>query len=111
MPLSLSDDEFAAVQAAAAPIHPLQRGAFLEALAKELEQHPVVGPGLVHRLAAELQRRYLVEAQRETSHFAEPQHFRARQVGTLSTSGLSASIGGTPAAPLQVGGQTSEVGE
>ena len=50
MPLSLSDDEFAAVQAAAAPIHPMQRDAFLKALAVELERHPVVGPGLVHRL-------------------------------------------------------------
>ena len=50
MPLSLSDAEYNAVQAAAAPIHPLQRGAFLQALAAELEKHPVVGPGLVHRL-------------------------------------------------------------
>ena len=64
MPLSLTDDEYAAVQAAAAPIRPLERGAFLQALAKELEQHPVVGPGLVHRLAADLQRRFSVEAQR-----------------------------------------------
>jgi hypothetical protein len=47
MPLSLSDDEYAAVQAAAAPIHPLQRDAFLKALAAELEHHPVVGPGVV----------------------------------------------------------------
>ena len=79
--LSLSDDEYAAVQAAAAPIHPLQRGAFLEALAKELEQHPVVGPGLLHRLAADLQCRFGVEAQRETSHSAGPRHLRARQAG------------------------------
>jgi hypothetical protein len=46
MPLSLNDDEYNAVQAAAAPIHPLQRGAFLQALATELERHPVVGPAL-----------------------------------------------------------------
>ena len=56
MPLSLNDDEYNAVQAAAAPIHPLQRDAFLKALAVELERHPVVGPGLVHRVAAELQK-------------------------------------------------------
>jgi hypothetical protein len=31
MPLSLNDDEYNAVQAAAAPIHPLQRDAFLNA--------------------------------------------------------------------------------
>jgi hypothetical protein len=73
--LSLSDDEFAAVQAAAAPIHPLQRGAFLEALATELEKHPVVGPGLVHRCAADLQRRFVVEAHSEA--LREPRHLKA----------------------------------
>ena len=45
MPLSLNDDEYNAVQAAAAPIHPRQRGAFLQALAKEVEGHSVIGPG------------------------------------------------------------------
>jgi hypothetical protein len=38
MPFSLNDDEYNAVQAAAAPIHPLQRDAFLKALAVELER-------------------------------------------------------------------------
>jgi hypothetical protein len=80
MPLSLSDDEYNAVQAAAAPMHPLQRGAFLQALAKELESHPVVGPGVVHRCAAELQRRFGVEAHAETSH-SEPRH-RARRAAS-----------------------------
>lgn len=56
MPLSLSDAEYAAVQAAAAPIHPLQRGAFLQALATELERHAIIGPGLVHRYAANYRR-------------------------------------------------------
>jgi hypothetical protein len=59
MPLALTDDEYEAVQAAAAPIHPLQRGTFLQALATELERHPVVGPGLVHSYAAELQRKFV----------------------------------------------------
>jgi hypothetical protein len=45
MPLALNDDEMNAVQAAAAPIHPLQRDAFLKALAAELEKHTVIGPG------------------------------------------------------------------
>jgi hypothetical protein len=81
MPLSLNDAEFAAVQAAAAPIHPNQRHAFLQALAAELEKHAVVGPGLVHRLAAEVQRRYVIEAQRETSRCAGPRHLQARQAG------------------------------
>jgi hypothetical protein len=36
MPLALTDAEFAAVQAAAAPIHPMQRDAFLKALPPSL---------------------------------------------------------------------------
>ena len=43
VPLSLSDAEYAAVQAATSPIHPLQRGDFLKALAAELEMHPTIG--------------------------------------------------------------------
>jgi hypothetical protein len=76
MPLALSDDEYSAVMAAAAPIHPLQRGAFLQALATELEKHSIVGPGVVHRCAAELQRTFGVTAHSETAH--EPRHLRAR---------------------------------
>jgi hypothetical protein len=79
MPLALNDSEFAAVQAAAGPIHPLQRGAFLQALAVELEKYAVVGPGVVFRCAAELQKRFGVTAHSETSHTAE--RHRARQAG------------------------------
>jgi hypothetical protein len=79
--LSLSDDEYVAVLAAAGPIHPLQRDDFLRTLAAELERHPVVGEGLVHRLAAELQRRYVVEARHETSSHATPRHLRAHEAG------------------------------
>jgi hypothetical protein len=83
MPLSPSDTEYAAVQAAAA-IHPRQRGDFLKALATELERHPVFGPGLVHRLAAELQMTFGVEAHGETS-LTHAQ--RARQAGGRRRSG------------------------
>jgi hypothetical protein len=79
MPLALNDAEYAAVMAAAAPIHPAQRGAFLEALAKELERHPVIGPGVVHRCAADLQKTFVVAAHNETSHAVEPRHLQARQ--------------------------------
>ena len=75
-PLALNDNEYSAVMQAAQPVHPLQRGAFLEALAKELERHPVVGPGLVHRCAAELQRHYVIAPEREMS--PDP---RQRQAG------------------------------
>jgi hypothetical protein len=80
MPLSLSDDELSAVRRAAAPVHPQQRDAFLKALASELEQHPVVGPGLVHRLAADVQRRYVIAPERGTSVAAAPREQLARQV-------------------------------
>jgi hypothetical protein len=80
MPLSLSDDEYSAVQAAAAPIHPQQRGAFLKALAVELERHPVVGPGLVHRCAADLQRTFGVTAHTETALTLSRDIGRARRL-------------------------------
>ena len=79
MPLSLSDDEMNAVQAAAAPVHPLQRDAFLKALATELERHAVVGPGVVHRCAAALQKSFVVAAHSGTAH--APRHLRASQAG------------------------------
>ena len=79
MPLNLTDDEYVAIQAAAAPIHPLQRDAFLKALAVELEKHPAIGPGVVHRCVAALQRTFVVEAHAETAH--APRHLRANQAG------------------------------
>jgi hypothetical protein len=79
MPLSLTDDEMNAVQAAAAPVHPLQRDAFLKALAVELERYPVVGPGVVHRCAAALQKTFVVAAHSETSY--GPRH-RPRQAAS-----------------------------
>jgi hypothetical protein len=45
MPLSLSDDEYAAVMQAAAPIVPSDRGLFLESLAEALARHPICRPG------------------------------------------------------------------
>jgi hypothetical protein len=79
MPLSLSDDEYAAVLQAAAPIHPMQRDDFLQALAGELERHPVIGAGVVHRCAADLQRRYVVEARKEAEIAGAPRHLTPRQ--------------------------------
>jgi hypothetical protein len=67
MPLSLSDAEYDAIMQAAAPIHPRQRDAFLKALAAELERQPVVGPGIVHRCARDLQKTFTVEAHSEAS--------------------------------------------
>jgi hypothetical protein len=48
-------------------------------LAKELERHPVVGRGLVHRLAADLQRQFVVQARAEAATAAAPRHLPPRQ--------------------------------
>jgi hypothetical protein len=61
MPIRISDDDYVTIARAAEPVPPQQRGDFLRSLAIELERHPVIGPGLVHRLAAELQARFTVE--------------------------------------------------
>jgi hypothetical protein len=76
MPLSLSDDEYVAVLAAAGPIHPLQRDDFLRTLAAERRWGGPCAPA-----PAELQRRYVVEARHETSSHATPRHLRAHEAG------------------------------
>jgi hypothetical protein len=59
MPLvRLSDDELNAVMRAAQPLDPDRRGLFLEAVAVALADQVEVGPGLVHRICAEQQRRF-----------------------------------------------------
>jgi hypothetical protein len=62
MPLNLPEDLCSTVMAAAALIALAERNRFLIELADELGPHSVIGPGVVHRCAAELQRRYTVEA-------------------------------------------------
>ncbi len=59
MPLSLSDDEMAAVTQAAAPIDPRLRDAFLIDVANQLSKHPQLGPGIVSRIVAQIQHQYL----------------------------------------------------
>ena len=56
--IALTDDELSAVMDAARPIPPASRDAFLHALAAELAQHPVIGEGLIHRVARDVQRKY-----------------------------------------------------
>jgi hypothetical protein len=92
MPLSLSDDEYNAVQAAAAPIHPQQRGAFLQALAVELEGYSVIGPGVVHRCAAASQKTFVVAAHAETSRSAEPHHRGGPPGRALEAAGRSFAV-------------------
>jgi hypothetical protein len=78
-PLQLTDVEMDAVLRAAAPVHPSQRDDFLRAMAAELAQHAVIGEGLIHRLAMEWQRRFVVSARVEAATRLNEPSPRARQ--------------------------------
>jgi hypothetical protein len=56
-PIRLTDDELDAVMSAAQPIAIERRDAFLQAVAAELRGREV-GPGLVHRVVAQVQREF-----------------------------------------------------
>ena len=53
-PLSLSDAELHAVMLAAAPLHQMDRSAFLVAVVERLGSESTVGPGTVNRIIREL---------------------------------------------------------
>ena len=81
-PLHLSDEEMDVLLGLAAPIAYARRREFMEAVAAAVEQAGVgsgVGVGLVHRVAREVQGRFMLEAQRKTTLAAAPRHLRARQ--------------------------------
>jgi hypothetical protein len=58
-PIKLSDDQMEMLLHFAAPLHPQVRPAFLESVAQAL-QGQALGDGIVHRVAAEQQRRFWV---------------------------------------------------
>jgi len=58
MPLNISDDELAAIMNAAQPLPLESRDGFLQAVAARLGQCTDVGPGLVHRVCADEQKRF-----------------------------------------------------
>jgi hypothetical protein len=60
-PIRLSDDELSAVFSAARPLPVEHRGAFLEEVANALANCAEVGPGVVHRVAFELQRAFFTQ--------------------------------------------------
>jgi hypothetical protein len=62
--LRLPDHEFDRLMQAAKPVAEPDRDALLKDIAAELGQHEVVGPGLLHRIISEVQRRYDVGDQR-----------------------------------------------
>jgi len=57
MIIRLTDSELEAVFTAARPLHPRDRDAFLQAIAKELNTLPEVGDGAVQRVVSDVQRR------------------------------------------------------
>jgi hypothetical protein len=57
-PIALNDTELAEVMAAARPLARHQRDGFLQAVADELSRCGQVGPGVVHRVCRELQRKF-----------------------------------------------------
>jgi len=52
---------------AARPVASPERDAFLNDIAAELGQHEVIGPGLLHRIINEVQRRYDLADQRRST--------------------------------------------
>jgi hypothetical protein len=67
--LALTDVELEIVMGLSAPILQSQRGAFLQALAAELQANPdAVGSGAIHRLGRELQRRFLRHTEATRGH-------------------------------------------
>ena len=55
--LKLTDDELTAVFETARTLPRCDRDLFLKTLASELDMQPVLGPGIVHRIAREIQQR------------------------------------------------------
>ena len=58
-PISLTEDQMMALTAAAQPLSPRCRSAFLEECAQELARLPEVGDGALHRVVMQVQRAYL----------------------------------------------------
>lgn len=65
--LRLTDHDFDRLMQAAKPVAMPDRDAFLKDIAAELGKHEVVGPGLLHRIIGEVERRYDIADQRRSS--------------------------------------------
>jgi hypothetical protein len=57
-PIKLTDDELTAVMAHARPLDPDLRDPFLRSVANALQGQAVIGPGVVARVCAEMQRQF-----------------------------------------------------
>jgi hypothetical protein len=54
----LTDEQANAVFAAAHPLPPHRRSAFLEEVAREISRHPILGDGLLYRLIVQIQKKH-----------------------------------------------------
>ena len=67
--LRLPARELDLLMQAVKPVAEPDRDALLKDIAAELGQHEVIGPGLLHRIISEAQRRYdVVDQRRRTGH-------------------------------------------
>jgi hypothetical protein len=77
MPLSLSDEDLALLNQLAAPVGFGQRDQFLRQVADALAAYPEPGPGVVYRVARDIQRGFTLTAQREAG-LANPPNPQSR---------------------------------
>ena len=57
-PIRLSDQQLNAILAAATPLDPRARSAFLADVAQEISRHPILGDGLLHRVIMQVQKKH-----------------------------------------------------
>jgi hypothetical protein len=56
--VALTEQQMTAIWAAARPLPPHARGAFLEDVANEISRHPTLGDGSLHRLIMQIQKKH-----------------------------------------------------
>jgi hypothetical protein len=66
-PIPLSDEQFAAVMAAAAPLQRQDIEGYLELVAEQLRERPIIGDGDVHRAIAIAQKAFFTPPALETN--------------------------------------------
>jgi hypothetical protein len=86
--ISLDDDELAIVTELARPLPPERRSEFLAAVMQAAAQHEVVGPGLISRIAAEMQKSFFfrMPATHREAAGATRQHEHKRRGDNSATS-------------------------
>jgi hypothetical protein len=79
-PLALTDTQMAAVRAAAEPLAPDNRAAFLQEVATALAVVPDIGDGQLHQLLATIQRRHW-DPPIESGNHHGPRHIGSKRAG------------------------------